>query len=144
MYKDSNNPISADCELALRTHRFPAPPDTFFLAADSYSPTGYIRGEPAWETADLGFAKSRLTLNDGCLTQSFLFSALVAVLFLGSYRRIRSVLNKSRRGPAMANDRASNRRRGSDQAEDTSNTIAISQMSPGSGRPPAKILRHRL
>lgn len=106
MYKDSNNPISADCELALRTHRFPAPPDTFLMSADSYSPTGHnIGGEPA---------KSRLTLNDGCLTQSFLLFALVAVLFLGSYRRIRPVLNKLRRGSVMANDRASNRRRGSD------------------------------
>ena len=95
-------------------------------------------------TADLEAAKSRLTQNDGCLTPGFFLSALVVVLFLRSYHRIRPLLNTTLRDTAMANHWASNRGRGSYQAEVASNSIVVSQIAPSSGKPPAKILRRQL
>ena len=78
-----------------------------------------------------------------CLTQGFFLSVLAAVLLVRSHRQIPLLLTTMLRGTIVAHDRARNGGGGSHHAEQASNTIAISPISPGSGRPPAKDLRRR-
>ena len=143
MYKVSNNPVSADCELALLTSHFPVSPDRVLGVSPFIVDIGDSWGTAYPEVAKKRLTQLRLTQNDGCRTPGFFLSALVVVLFLRNYRRILLLLNTMLRDSAMANHWARNRGRGSYQAEAASESIVISQKTPGSGEPPAKILPSR-
>ena len=135
MYKASGIPISANCELVLRTH-FPDPPYVD-LGRRSWKQTN--RSTPLY-----GALVSELVQNDDArLTHNVLLSALAAVLLLRSYHRIRRLMNTVLRGSAMGNDWSVNRGQGSYHVEDASNTTVVSQMSTGSERAPTTTLRGR-
>ncbi len=142
MYKVSNNAISAKCELVLRTD-FPSPPNVN-LGRRTWSRVQYGGAMDARLNIHPEVPELKLARDDTAyLTQGVLLSALAAVLLLGNYRRIRRLLNALLRGSAMGNNRARNRSRVSYHGEEASNTIAISQMSTGSERPPAETLHRR-
>ena len=148
MYKALKIPLSAKCELVLRIH-FPDPP-----AVDLSFPTRGLRVNGYCVTihaAECSYSSSYAKNNqrskryyDGAyLTESFFFPALAAVLSLRNHRRIRLFLNTVLRGVLTADNWARNDNLRSYHAENASNTIALSPMSPESGKPPAKDLRRR-
>ena len=135
MYKASEIPISANCELVLRTH-FPDPP-YMDLGRRSWKQTN--RSTPLY-----GALVLELVQNDNArLTHNVLLSALAAVLLLRSYHRIRRLMITVLRASAMGNNWSVNRGQGSYHVEDASNTTIVSQMSTGSERAPTTTLRGR-
>ena len=135
MYKALAIPISANCELVLRTH-FPDPP-YMDLGRRSWKQTN--RSTVPYEALDLELAQN----DNARLTHGVLLSALAAVLLLRNYHRIRRLSNTVLKGSALGNDRSVNRGQGSYHAEDASDPIAVSQMSTGSEKVPTKTLRRR-
>ena len=135
MYKASDIPISAKCELVLRTH-FPDPP---YVDLDRRNWKQANRSMVIYEIPDLGLAQN----DNARLTHAVLLSTLAAVLLLRNSHRIRRLANTMIRGSALGNNRTINHGQRSYHVVDASDTIAVSQISTGSERAPAETLCRR-